>query len=157
MGTGVFEELPENDLKFISAKVRHEDNGFHLKCMSCHPKICFLGYEVYRYRIHRTSIMGGLREENGKQKTDLADLRRVLDDACDFVRLRNPKFVDFVRDSYWDAFAFRGLGCVFYWGRYRKYLRIGPVVLIKEGVSSDGKRHYLKVLGLKVYEKPFVL
>ena len=68
-----------------------------------------------------------------------------------------PKFVDFVRDSYWDAFAFRGLGCVFYWGRYRKYLRIGPVVLIKEGVSSDGKRHYLKVLGLKVYEKPFVL
>lgn len=149
--------LYENDLKFISAKVRHEDNGFHLKCMSCHPKICFLGYEVYRYRIHRTSIMGGLREENGKQKTDLADLRRVLDDACDFVRLRNPKFVDFVRDSYWDAFAFRGLGCVFYWGRYRKYLRIGSVVLIKEGVSSDGKRHYLKVLGLKVYEKPFVL
>lgn len=50
-----------------------------------------------------------------------------------------------------------GSGAFSIGGRYRKYLRIGPVVLIKEGVSSDGKRHYLKVLGLKVYEKPFVL
>lgn len=150
------EFIRQNGLKFISANVRHEDNGFHLKCVACSPKISFLaGDDIYHYRIRRTSIMGKLRStRDGKSREDL---QRVLSDAFGFIKRRNPDFCDFVRDCYWSDFAFRCFGCVFYWGRYWKYLKIGPVVLIKKGVSSDGQRHFLKVLGLKVYEKPFVL
>lgn len=30
-----------NKLNFIRENVRHEDNGFHLKCVVCSPKVCF--------------------------------------------------------------------------------------------------------------------
>lgn len=59
--------------------------------------------------------------------------------------------------SAFDAYAFRRFGCVFYWGYYRKFLRIGPIVFLKLDVSSDRGTYYLKVFGVKVFEKPFVL
>ena len=42
-------------------------------------------------------------------------------------------------------------------GYYRKFIRIGPLFFLKLDVSSDRGTYYLKVFGVKVFEKPFVL
>lgn len=148
--------LLSNQLKFISENVRHEDNGFHLKYLACNPVICFVSNEIYYYRIHGDSIVGKLRNGGAEHRTAKEDLQRVLNDAFEFIRTKKPEVFDFVKDSFWNDFALRGLGYVFYWGRYWKYMRVGPVVLIKKGVSSDGKWCFLKVLGIEIYKKPFV-
>lgn len=144
--------LLSNSLKFVPENLKHEDNGFHLKCFACSPAIRFVYDDVYYYRIRNDSIVGKLRGGGADHRSSKEDLRKVLDDAVGFVSVRNPTVVDYFRDSCWDTFAVRGFGCVFYWGRYWKCVRVGPVVLIKKGISTDG-RVFLKVLGIKIYKK----
>lgn len=151
------EILFNNKLKFIAENVRHEDNGFHLKCMTCRPTVSVVNDCVYHYRIRASSIMGKVREAKGGRGKALSDYRKVIDDACEFASRRDVAFSGFIRDSAFDAYAFRRFCCVFYWGCYRKLIRIGPIVFLKMDVSSDRGAHYLKVLGVKVFEKPFVL
>lgn len=151
------EFLLSNKLKFITQNVRHEDNGFHLKCIACRPRVSVVNDFVYHYRIRASSIMGKIREmEKGRGKA-LSDYRKVIDDACEFASGKDVAFSVFIRDSAFDAYAFRRFGCVFYWGYYRKFIRIGPIVFLKLDVSSDRGTYYLKVFGVKVFEKPFVL
>lgn len=151
------EFLLSNKLKFITQNVRHEDNGFHLKCIACRPRVSVVNDFVYHYRIRASSIMGKIREtEKGRGKA-LSDYRKVIDDACEFASSKDVAFSVFIRDSAFDAYAFRRFGCVFYWGCYRKFIRIGPIVFLKLDVSSDRGTYYLKVFGVKVFEKPFVL
>lgn len=48
--------------------MRHEDNGFHLKCIACRPRVSVINDFVYHYRIRASSIMGKIREtEKGKR------------------------------------------------------------------------------------------
>ena len=87
--------------------MRHEDNGFHLKCIACRPRVSVVNDFVYHYRIRASSIMGKIREtEKGRGKA-LSDYRKVIDDACEFASSKDGAFSVFIRDSAFDAYAFR--------------------------------------------------
>lgn len=80
--------LENNKLRFIPQNIVHEDNGFQLKFLSCSPLVSAIGAEAVHYRIRRASLMSKAEQKNKKIKR-LCDLRAVLNDAFDYVKLHN--------------------------------------------------------------------
>ena len=80
--------LEKNNLRFIPQNIVHEDNGFQLKFLSCSPLVSAIEAEAVHYRIRHASLMSKAEQKNKKIKR-LCDLRAVLNDAFDYVKLHN--------------------------------------------------------------------
>ena len=80
--------LEDNSLRFMFQNVVHEDNGFQLKFISCFPLVSAIETEAVYYRIRHSSLMSKAEEKNKRAKR-LCDLRAVLNDAFDYVKLHN--------------------------------------------------------------------
>ncbi|MGV7096556.1 glycosyltransferase family 2 protein [Desulfovibrio sp. QI0434] len=80
--------LENNRLRFISQNIVHEDNGFQLKLLSCFPLVSAIDAEAVYYRIRRTSLMSKV-EEKGQEKKRVDNLKIVLNDTFDYVKLHN--------------------------------------------------------------------
>jgi len=80
--------LEKNNLRFIPQNIVHEDNGFQLKFLSCFPLVSAIEAEAVHYRIRHASLMSKAEQKNKKIKR-LCDLRAVLNDAFDYVKLHN--------------------------------------------------------------------
>ena len=75
-------------MRFIPQNIVHEDNGFQLKFLSCSPLVSAIEAEAVHYRIRHASLMSKAEQKNKKIKR-LCDLRAVLNDAFDYVKLHN--------------------------------------------------------------------
>lgn len=80
--------LENNNLRFISQNIVHEDNGFQLKFLSCSPLISAIESEAVYYRIRHASLMSKAEQRNKRVKRR-CDLREVLNDAFYYVKLHN--------------------------------------------------------------------
>lgn len=80
--------LEDNSLRFIPQNIVHEDNGFQLKLLSCSPLVSAIDAEAVYYRIRSTSLMSKV-EKKGQEKKRVENLKIVLNDAFDYVKLHN--------------------------------------------------------------------
>lgn len=80
--------LETNNLRFIPQNIVHEDNGFQLKFLACSPLVSAIEAEAVYYRIRHSSLMSKAEEKNKRVKR-LCDLRAVLNDAFNYVKLHN--------------------------------------------------------------------
>ena len=139
--------LVENNLRFISRKLRHEDEGFHVKCLSCNPCLSVVHSKNYHYRIRANSEM---QFNDGLIKGAISDMRDVIYDALCYLREKNAIYSVVTRDRYHDCFTFRCAKFVFYWGR-NKLIKIGFIQLFKYIENEFEKK--LKIFGLTVWRK----
>ena len=76
--------IRKNDLFFINKNVTFEDNGFHLKILSCKPKISFIRDIGVMYRIRESSMTFSMdKQENRKEK--FSHLKKVLDNGFEYI------------------------------------------------------------------------
>lgn len=139
------EFLKANNLTFISKKVCHEDDGFHIKCMVCKPKLAFSELVGYQYRIRSASLMnydgGGHPDSDNHAKI-------AVEDALEYIGRSkiDEKYIDVIKDFYWKNFAYKKGLIFFYWGRYSKLLKFWRITLIKQTCKDNVIK--LKVLGV---------
>lgn len=136
-----------NKLRFIGNKIYHEDNGFHVKCMACMPRVATLSFPGYQYRIRSSSIMDFGRQRNEDMQKHM---RISIQDALDYINVSNidQKYFRAVKDVYWKVFCYKKFGITFYWGSMVKIIKIGRISLLKQLYEHGGGS--LKVFGLKI-------
>lgn len=141
--------LVKNRLMFAKKKIRHEDNGFHIKCMACNPIISIVDEPGYQYRIRALSLMN-FGHNNGVRELD--DMLFSIQDAFKYLRdmHNDEKYISVVKDLYWKFFAFNKFGVLFYWGGYTKILRIWRITLFKWVCSHEWLK--LRVLGVTLWK-----
>lgn len=129
------EFIRKNKLKFIDAKVRHEDNGFHAKYMACNPKISFVKDVCYYYRIR----FGSQMDFGGGVTTKENDLRLSIEDSLEYIlsEKKNIIYAEILKDRYWKFFSSRKFGVLFYWGKYFKIVKLWNLTLMKIYPSKD--------------------
>ena len=142
--------IHSNQLFFVEQKVLHEDNGFHIKCLSCQPKIQCLPNRLYLYRIRPESIMS---EARGNVLKRLQHLKLSVDDAINYIQQsgKNELFVSIVKDTYWDIFSYKTRGITYYFGKNEKRLKLLGINLIKQ-TSKDGITFSFSFLGIKLFK-----
>lgn len=128
------EFIRENQLEFIDAKVCHEDNGFHAKCMACKPKMSIVKNVCYYYRIRFGSLMdfgGSAKKEN--------DLKASIEDSLRYILSvkKNVIYGEILKDRYWGLFSIKRFGVLFYWGKWFKIVKMGNITLMKMYPSRD--------------------
>lgn len=142
------EFLLKNKLFFINRKVLHEDNGFHLKVMSCEPTICSFEKRLYKYRIRSSSLMSFGAKEGGSDKA----MAIALEDAM--VYLRSAKkaswMIQVIKDVYWKHFLKSFCGFAFFWGRSQKRLSLCGISVFKQTVTRKNKTK-ITLLGIPLY------
>lgn len=138
--------LRDNQITFVENKVRHEDNGYHIKCMSCLPKVVGISSCNYRYRIRTNSIMWDARND---ESIRIKHLKLSLDDALQFLSDRRKyKYLEGVKDAYWYLYAKRTKFLTYYIGKYEKHIKLFGVNLLKQ--SSNGKIIKTHILGIRI-------
>ena len=137
----------KNRLRFIGNKIYHEDNGFHVKCMACMPRVTALPFPGYQYRIRSSSIMDFGRQRNENMQKHM---RISIQDALDYFDISNidQKYCRAVKDVYWKVFCYKRFGITFYWGSTVKIIKIGRISLLKQ--LYEHGRVSLQIFGLKV-------
>lgn len=142
--------IHSNHLFFVEQKVLHEDNGFHIKCLSCQPKIQCLPNRLYLYRIRPESITSEARENILNR---LQHLKLSVDDAIKYIQQSGKKelFVSIVKDAYWDIYSHKTNGVTYYFGKNEKRLKLLGINLIKQ-TSKDGVIFSFSFLGIKIFK-----
>lgn len=112
--------LRKNNLSFINEKVRHEDTGFHIKCMSNDPTLSFTKEQGYQYRIRSSSLMNfGHRDTLESQK----EAKLAIEDALSYLKKfhKNPIYYQITMDVHWNYFTTNILFVKYYWGRFLRF------------------------------------
>ena len=140
--------LQKNKLKFINEKVFHEDNGFHIKCMACCPKIRTVSRIFYQYRIRTSSLMQNALADEERRRLHL---KKSVDDALTYLsdRKKPSKYFENVRDANWDLFALKSRLVTLYFGKYEKRVRFLGVNWLKQ-TSNDGKTVRFALMGIRL-------
>lgn len=149
--------LKAHSLKFIRSKVCHEDEGFHVKCLSVLPLVSMIEDVVLVYRLRGGSIMDeNVKVENLQKR--LKHVRASLYDAFAYIWRVLP-FRDAVmlisniqnHDSYAHYFTLsKRCSYIIIWTDREKSLRILGVELWKSKVTKSG-RFITKILKIPVY------
>lgn len=142
--------IHSNQLFFVEQKVLHEDNGFHIKSLSCQPKLQCLPKQLYQYRIRTESIMSGLRGNTSKR---VQHLKLSVDDAIKYILRtnKNGQYVDLVKDLYWDLYSYKNFGITYFWGKNEKHLKLWKLSILKQA-SKDGQTFTFSFLGIKLFK-----
>lgn len=143
--------IRSNSLCFVEEKVLHEDDGFHVKCMSCQPKVQCLPERLYQYRIRPKSIMAEAREKASMRKRNL---KLSIDDAILFLSNsgKEKQYWNCVRDVYCDLYAYKNVLITFYFGKYEKRLKLCGLNIIKQ-TSKDGLTSTFSLFGIKLFRR----
>ena len=91
--------LRNNDLQFVEKKILHEDNGFHVKVLSCEPSIATVKEHLYQYRIRKNSIMqASLKDSKHRQQ----NLKMSIDNAVNYMLAtqKNPRFIEITKEIF---------------------------------------------------------
>lgn len=149
-----FDFLIKNRLMFAEKKIRHEDNGFHIKCLARNPTISVVDEPGYQYRIRAQSLMN-FGQNNDTRKFD--DMLLSIQDAfkylCDIHK--GEEYISITKDLYWKFFAFKKFGCLFYWGGYTKILRVWNITIFKLVCSQEWLK--LRVFGFTLWKRRDVI
>ena len=145
-----YEFLRKNKLEFIDKNICHEDDGFHVKCMSCEPKIAYSSEDGYQYRIRSSSLM---KFDSGGRPDSEMHKKISIEDALDYLNKtkKDVSFTKITKDFYWKCFAFKWCFITFYWGRDSKVLKFWRISLIKQ-VRRDGEIK-LHILGVAIWKR----
>lgn len=140
--------IVSNSLIFINEKICHEDDGFHVKCMACEPKISIVNECGYQYRIRSSSLMN-FGCDNSEQK--IKHVVRSIGDALGYLQKlhKRVEYVHMAKDLYWKYFAYRKYKILLYWGRYFKIVRIWRIILIKQTWSYEWVK--FRVFGIVIW------
>lgn len=136
--------LERNAIRFVDARLIHEDEGFFQKCVANLPRIALTDKKSYHYRIRSNSLM----VSTGKRGTNVSHLRQVLDDTFEYIRSRNldPRFIAKIRDNYPAAFS-RQIGPFHvFWGSDSKIVRFGRLALVR--LQRKDGHGIFKLLGI---------
>mgnify|MGYP005844010407 CR=1 FL=1 len=143
--------LLKNNLHFINRKIKHEDTGFHIKCMACNPRLSKSDNidAKYQYRIRSASLMDF---ENNIRDESIRDAKIALDDALYFLDYshKNPTYRQIVKDVHWTYFASKFIFITFYWGSFFKILRIGRISVFKQAFRNNRYNFYF--LGIPLWK-----
>lgn len=143
--------LNKNFLTFINKKILHEDNGFHVKCMACKPRLAISNNQGYQYRIRSKSLMSFETKDKSKQDKE-AHVKISIEDAISFLHKYkfDAMYTQMTQDAYWYCFSRRFYLLKYYFGNYYKILRIGKLSIFKQ-FYKKGKIH-LKILGITCWK-----
>ncbi len=145
--------LKDNNLVYIDKNVTFEDNGFHLKVLSCLPVFSTIKPVGVMYRIRTSSITSDMDKEKNRRKKML-HVKYVMDDALEYIEHREGgrEIADIIRKSgafswYFTKpydFIFR-----YVWGKNNKILSVFSIPIIREKILNDNRK-VLKVTGIPV-------
>ena len=141
----------DNKLLFIDNNATFEDNGFHLKVLSCLPVFSTISNIGVMYRIRTTSITSNMdKDKNRKQK--MLHVKDVMDDALEYIEHREggKEIADIIRKS--NAFGWyfkKPYDFIFryVWGKNNKIISIFSIPLLREKILKDNRK-VLKILGI---------
>ncbi len=91
--------LRDNYLQFVEKKILHEDNGFHVKVLSCEPRIATIKDCLYQYRIRKNSIMqASLKDSQRRQQ----NLKISIENALDYMvaTQKNSRFNELTQEIF---------------------------------------------------------
>lgn len=142
--------LRKNNLEFIDKSICHEDDGFHVKCMSCEPRISYSRENGYQYRIRSSSLMNF--DSGGRPDSDMHK-KISIEDALDYLKRTHKNVIlsKITKDFYWRCFAFKWCFVTFYWGCNSKLLKVWRISLIKQ-MRRDGEVK-ICILGVPIWKK----
>ena len=112
------EFLNKGNLRFVDAKLEHEDEGFFHKCMVNNPRIAIIDARSYHYRIRSDSIMG--RHED--RSTNTGDMSQVIKDTLRYIRKRGicPEYAQLIHDHYRGLITTNFGPFTYFWGTETK-------------------------------------
>lgn len=149
-----FDFLVKNRLMFAEKKIRHEDNGFHIKCLARSPTISVVDEAGYQYRIRAQSLMNFGQNNDPRELDDmLLSIQDAFKYLCDIHK--GEEYISIAKDLYWKFFAFKKWGFSFYWGGYTKILRIWNITIFKWACSHEWLK--LRVLGFTLWKRRDVI
>ena len=101
--------IRENRLEFIDAKIKHEDEGFHVKYMACNPRISTIECVCYYYRIRFGSLMNF---GEGRSTLKINDMKLSIEEALEYLlyRKKDMVYIEAAKDRYWSFFAYSFFG-----------------------------------------------
>lgn len=141
--------LRRNRIEFVKDKVLHEDNGYHIKCMSCAPKVATVSECKYQYRIRPKSIMWNAANDERKR---LEHLKLSLNDALNFlcIQKKSIEYSNIVKDVYWNMYALKNSFLTYYMGQFEKRIRLLGINLLKQS-SKDGRIVKTSIFGIGLH------
>lgn len=123
------EFLNKGNLRFVDAKLEHEDEGFFHKCLVNSPRIAVIDTRSYHYRIRSDSIMGRHEERASNQK----DLSLVVKDTLKYIRKHRIRgeFAQLIHDHYRGKVTINFGPFQYYWGTELKHIWLDELTFFK--------------------------
>ncbi len=136
--------LERNAIRFVDAKLAHEDVGFYQKCLANSPLVAFTESKSYHYRIRRGSIM----QSHPDRGQNWIDFKAVILDAENYMSARrmDPGLVQKMRDQYRHLFVNHCGPFSWYFGYEEQVIRLCGIALYRL-VRRDGHGKF-KLLGI---------